>query len=65
MNDIKMTEPIKHAVAWIADERRDHPTKNLTSILDEAAMRFNLGPQDWQFLHRFFKNDGSSETRST
>jgi hypothetical protein len=61
MNNVKMTEPIKRAVAWIAEERLDKPTKSLTTLLDEAAMRFNLGPQDWQFLRRFFANDPSSE----
>ena len=61
MSDIKMTEPIKRAVAWIDETRRDHPERPLASLLAEAGMRFNLGPGDGRFLERFFQTGGSSE----
>ncbi|PTN31897.1 hypothetical protein [Desulfonatronum sp. SC1] len=63
MNDIKMTEPIQRAVAWIDETRRDHPERSLVSLLAEAGMRFNLGPNDGRFLERFFQSGGSSEIR--
>lgn len=60
MKDMLMTEPVKRAVVWISEERRDAPDRSLTSLLDEAAMRFNLGPQDWGFLRRLFEKNESS-----
>lgn len=59
MKNMLMTEPVKRAVVWISEERRDAPDKSLTALLDEAAMRFNLGPKDWEFLHRFFEKNES------
>lgn len=61
MNEIKMTEPIKRAVGWIDEMRRDQPARPMASLLAEAAMRFNLGPQDGLFLERFFMDNKSSE----
>lgn len=61
MNDIRMTEPISQAVAWIDETRRDHPGRSLASLLAEAGMRFNLGPGDGLFLERFFQSGGTSE----
>lgn len=58
--DIIMTEPVKRAVVWISEELRESPGKSLTVLLDEAAMRYNLGPQDWGFLRRFFEQNDSS-----
>lgn len=64
MKDMLMTEPVKRAVVWITEELRDAPEKSLTVLLDEAAMRFNLGPQDWGFLRRFFEQKESSEQKA-
>lgn len=61
MKNMIMTEPVKRAVIWISEEKRDAPEKSLTTLLDEAAMRFNLGPQDWSFLRRFFEQTTSPE----
>ncbi|WP_084185135.1 hypothetical protein [Desulfonatronum thiodismutans] len=63
MNDIKMTEPIQRAVAWIDETRRDHPGRSLASLLAEAGMRFNLGPGDGRFLERFFQAEAPSVGR--
>lgn len=59
-----MTDPVKRAVIWVSEEIRENPCKSLTAVLDEAAMRFNLGPQDWDFLRRFFKQNDSSEHKA-
>ncbi|SMP80356.1 hypothetical protein [Desulfonatronum lacustre] len=63
MNEIKMTEPINRAVAWIDETRREHPDRPLASLLAEAGMRFNLGPSDGRFLERFFQTEAPSEGR--
>jgi len=63
MNEIKMTDPVRRAVSWVDEMRRDHPERPLSSLLAEAGMRFNLGPQDGRFLERFFANGALGEGR--
>ncbi|HDQ39923.1 MAG TPA: hypothetical protein ENN39_02680 [Desulfonatronum sp.] len=65
MTDMIMTDPVKRAVVWISEELRETPKKSLTVLLDEAAARFNLGPQDWSFLRRFFEQNDIQEQKSS
>lgn len=46
----------RRAVQWIMDTRAEKPHKDLHALIDEAGMRFNLGPQDCSFLLEFFQN---------
>ena len=46
----------RRAIQWISDEKREDPQKKLHSLIDEAGMRFNLSPQDCEFLGNFFEN---------
>lgn len=52
---IPASELHRKAIDWISCGLRDG--KSLRKLIDEAAMRFNLGPLDAQFLERFYKND--------
>lgn len=52
---IPASELHRKAIDWISCGLRDG--KPLRELVDEAAMRFNLGPLDAQFLERFYKND--------
>lgn len=63
MSEIKMTDPVKRAVSWIDEIRREHPDRPFSSILAEAGMRFNLGPRDSRFLERFFQSGTLAEGR--
>lgn len=47
----------RRAVQWISDEKREKPLKKLHELIDEAGMRFNLGPQDCEFLQKFFAQE--------
>ena len=49
------SELTRKAVAWICEKREECETLSLAALLEEAAMRFNLGPKDVEFLHRFYK----------
>lgn len=49
------SELTRKAVAWICEKREECDTRPLAALLEEAAMRFNLGPKDVEFLDRFFK----------
>jgi hypothetical protein len=44
--------PVKQAVKWLDDQLRDHPQADRTTLLDEAARRFDLSPLDADFLYR-------------
>ncbi|MFH1155911.1 MAG: hypothetical protein V1793_19040 [Pseudomonadota bacterium] len=48
-------ESMRKAVKWISEERREKPGKNIVSLVDEAGMRFNLSPEEAEFLLRFIK----------
>ncbi len=47
----------RRAITWISEQLREKGAKPLVKILDEAGMRFNLGPKDMEFLERFFKEN--------
>ncbi len=50
---------IRQAVRWVDEGLREG--KNLESLLNEAGMRFNLGPKDEQFLFKFFRNNSGDD----
>ena len=54
---VSQGELIRRAAAFVAEERKDKPDRSLSSILDEAGMRFNLTPLDSQALERLFSTD--------
>ena len=47
-------EALRNAVRWISAERAHRPEASLASLLDEAALRFDLTPLDQQFLLNTF-----------
>ncbi|MEF2229537.1 MAG: hypothetical protein V3571_01285 [Pseudodesulfovibrio sp.] len=49
------SELTRKAVAWICEKREECGSLPLSALLEEAAMRFNLGPKDVEFLQRFYK----------
>jgi len=54
-------ELLRRAVRWI-DERRSNTDESLATLIDTAAMNFNLSPKDAHFLNNFFKErDGESQ----
>lgn len=51
-------ELLRRAAAWICEERAAKKDKTLHACLDEAGMRFNLGPGDQRMLAELFaEND--------
>jgi hypothetical protein len=43
-------EPLRKAVRWISDRRRDDPEADIRNLVNEAGFRFDLGPLDQEFL---------------
>ena len=50
-------ELVRKAAAYLAEHRALHPSKSLSTLLDEAGMRFNLTPLDAAALERLFRDE--------
>jgi len=57
------SELVRRAAAWVA-ERKAENCGSLSSLLDEAGMRFNLGPTDQDFLRKMFADGGGENLAS-
>ena len=64
MSLIEHGELIRHALEFVLEERKEHPQKTLSDIMDEAGMRFNLTPLDTQALHRLFEETKTEKSVS-
>lgn len=51
-------ELTRKAVVWIDERRQEEGAPTISKIIEEAAMQFNLGPKDVEFLTRFYKEQG-------
>lgn len=45
----------KKAIAWIDERMQRSQAPALARIIEDAAVQFNLGPKDVEFLTRFYK----------
>ncbi len=48
-------EDIRKAVKWISEERQYDPQAQLSKLIEEACLKFDLSPMDAEYLLRFFK----------
>lgn len=58
---ISSSELLKRAVAHIDDAMRECPDTSISSLVDDAAMRFNLSPLDSEALLRLFSSPNKDE----
>ncbi|NWF52261.1 MAG: hypothetical protein HXY47_04185 [Nitrospirae bacterium] len=47
-------EQLRKAVRWISEERQERKDVNLSKLINEACIKFDLSPTDAEFLLRFF-----------
>ena len=52
-------EQLKKAVQWLSDKRKESPEKSPVLLAQEAAIQFDLKPDDSEFLIRFVKDPES------
>jgi hypothetical protein len=55
-------EQLRRAVKWISDERLDNPGANLSGLIGQACLKFDLPPKDAEFLLHFFTEKGSENS---
>ena len=46
-------EQLKKAVEYISEMRKKDPDVDLTRLVDDAALKYDLSPKDSEFLIRF------------
>jgi hypothetical protein len=47
-------ESLRRAVQWISEQRTERPEARLSTLVDEAALRFDLSPLDQEWLWKTF-----------
>ena len=52
-------EDLRKATKWISDQRISEPGAKLRELTEKASIKFDLSPQDTEFLMRFFKEKGA------
>ncbi len=45
-------EQLRKAVKWISDQRAEHSEVALFSLVEQACLKFDLTPNDGEFLMR-------------
>jgi hypothetical protein len=50
-------EAIRKAVKWISEERQSGSSANDSRLVEQAAVKFNLSPQEVEFLSKFVKEE--------
>jgi len=53
---IPENEKIRKAVKWISAQLQENPAANKSRLINEAAIRFDLNPQETQFLINFYQD---------
>jgi hypothetical protein len=51
------SELTRKAAAWVCEMRDNGDHRSVAALIEEAGVRFNLGPKDMELLLRFFKEN--------
>lgn len=57
---VPQSELTKKAIAWICEGQEQGGA--LPRLIEEASVRFNLGPLDEEFLNRFFAEKAKQDS---
>jgi len=52
---IPQGDSIRKAIKWISDHLQKDENPNLSGLINEASMRFDLTPNEGSFLVNFYK----------
>jgi hypothetical protein len=53
-------EDLKRAIKWISEEKTNNAEISLYTLIDKACLKFDLPPNDSEFLMRFLKSSSDS-----
>jgi hypothetical protein len=54
-------DSLRHALKWVSDRRREQPQLPLGTVLDEAALQFDLTPLEQEFLSNALRQPPPAE----
>ena len=60
MTIIPEGEAIRKAIQWMSEERETRPDEKTSVLISEAGLRFDLQPNEEEFLFRFFTEENPS-----
>lgn len=49
------SESLRRAVRWISEHIKDRTDKSVSTLINEAIMRFDLTPKQSQSLYEFYR----------
>jgi hypothetical protein len=55
-------EPLRRALEWIAEERRQQPSRSTLALVEEASLRFDLGPSQAEWLLHMLRQPQGTPT---
>ena len=50
-------DSIRKAVKWLSEERQADPAANISRLVEQAAVKFDLNPMEVEFLSKFAKGE--------
>ena len=50
-------ENIRRALKWISDNQLEDKKKPVSRLIQEAALKFNLSPNEEAYLENFYRED--------
>ena len=50
-------ENVRKALKWISDNRLEDEKKSISSLIQEAGLKYNLSPKEEMFLVNFYKEN--------
>jgi hypothetical protein len=55
MKDIlPKSDTLKRAIKWLSEHLKDDANQNISQLLNEATLRFDLSPKESEFLIRMY-----------
>jgi len=48
-------ESMRKAIKWISDQIQTNENSNISNLINEASIRFDLSPNEGSFLINFYK----------
>jgi len=55
-------EQLRRAVKWISDERVENPGVELSKLIGQACLKFDLPPKDAEFLAHFITEENAGQS---
>lgn len=62
---MEQSELVSRALVFLCEKCAENPNVDLAAMLDEAGMRFNLGPGDAACLERLFRKEVPERKKRT